>query len=772
MPALPQSLPMQAPRGVVGGVQPLDFSALEEGLQQAARQIERVDDERRKADELVAQREMETHQQTYVIGAAERANLYDGRNPGYAENELAQFDAAFQPLLDREDLSDGVKMAIGQRVRSYRAETGMRAMGLEGELRGRRSAADRDAADQASAVQLMMGVLSDFDDAEDELRKNWDGVSPGYAEGVMTAFRERAQTALDAATPAQRDRLQPMLMSQQVSLQARVLAAEDDRRDAATLTVVKDGLTQFINRVTRDPSLLERADTELAPILEAAPAFMRAALLKETKAEARYQSADARISAGQYEEVNKEIEAGSYDDLDPAKLQRLKDTVVSARANGVVVSEQEKADLEAAIQADLRNILKGDPADTSLLARARAAGGEPLETQVRINQQAAQNVRPLMSRLRTMTPVQAQQELERLQGEAGDAIGARTLELASEMVRQDAANRADPATWAATPVGPGDQVADNVLSRFRAFQSAPSEETAVAYARSTWQAQMSAGIPEGSRRVLDRATAEAWVSELDATGAGQAQLQSLNQKIGLFGPYRRQVIQELRVAGLDDADLGAMAHYASSPRRLSLYARDRATKLTDLVEKREDRTQIDDAIRTALSAYNRAFNTRDNARTSFGAAQRTAYSLVKNGSSVEDAVKAATDPMTENWDFMGTWALPKNQGLNSARVARSMATDVRDLVRRNGEEGFTPPSDRYTPEQSRRVYADLVEERAYWRNLQDGSGVELVMPAGDGVIRRVKNKTGEDVVRTWEQLHEASRDAPRSAPAVSGRIWG
>ncbi|WP_312145264.1 hypothetical protein [Brevundimonas sp.] len=764
MAKLPQALDMQRPNGAMSSGQELDFRSLEQAFQNASRQVERYDEARRQADDVEAAQIVEEARQTYAMGAGERVQMYDGRSPGFAEGELKAFDVAFRPLTEREDMSDGVRLAVGRRLRDLRTSAGAQAINVEATARGQRAAADRDASEQATAVRGLMAVQERFDAKEDELRASWDGVSPGYSDALLGAWRAETEAELAKSPEAIQARLRPMLLSQEASLQARSLAVEDERRDADTLRTVRDGLTGLINRAARDPAMLAQFDTQIAPILDAAPAHLRAELRKETLDLAQEKALEARINRGEFEAVGAELDKGAYDAMDPARVARLKDTVKSAQANGVVTDAQEVADFEAAVAADVRNVLKGEAPDADLIRQAQRIGGDSLAVTIRTDQQAAQNVRPLMARLRSMTAVEAEAEIERLTAGATDAVGARTMELGLAMIQQDRRARADPALWAATPVGPGDQAAENVQQRLRAFRTAPSAESAEAYARATWTTQREAGVPLQDRRVLDKATAEAWVAELDAEGTGEAQLAAMAARTGLFGAgFRPQVIRELKLAGMKDADLGALAFYADSPRRLALYARGRGQKLEDLVPQKAEREALDAEIQAALRPFVQALGSRDGSVGALEAARVTAYDMVKRGDAVRDAVRTATAPMTDGYDFQGSWAVPKDRGLTLGRVTLSARREVEALVRRNGAEGYAPPSDRFTPEQARRNYADLVSERAFWRNLLDDSGVELVMPRADGGgVIRVKDGQGEDVVRTWDELE-------RNGRAVSAR---
>lgn len=757
MAKLPQALDMAAPNARVGGGAALDFSSLDNALQGAARQIERVDESRRRADEEVAGRVIEEARQAYVPAASERSYGYDGRAPGYAETEIKAFDDHFT-VLDKADMPDGVRLAVGRQLRDLRTRTAAQAIVNEAETRGRRSAADRDASEQADAVRALMGVQAAFDAADDERRQTWDGLTP-IADATRTSWRELGEKAVADLPEPIAARLRPMLLSQEASLFARSMAAEDESRDARTLTTVGEGLNGFVNRAARDPSLMGRFDAEIQPILDAAPAALRAKLKEETWQASQASALEARIQRGEFDAVEAELKAGRYDRLDTRTVERLRAGVESAKASGVVQDAQRSADLEAGIAADLRNILSGKPADAALVNEARLIGGEPLATKVRLDQAAALNVRPLITRLRTMTPQQADAELERLTAAAGNAEGARTLELAREMVQQDRAARADPAAWSATSFGPGDNIAAEVQRRMRAFGDAPSPETARAYARSQLVAQEFGGVPEAGRRILSRGQAEAWISSVDADGQPQAGLSSLAARVQMFGPeHRPRLMRELTLAGLKPADLGALSFYAASPARMQAYAAARGQKLNDLVPEKTDRERLDAELGRALQPFVQALTTPEGAAAALEAAKISAYGAIKGGASVRDAVRGATAPMTDDWTFFGTWAAPNGQTEDPRRYRGNAGLLVASLIRNDGAGLYAPPSTRYTPDQARRNYADIVRNAGQWRNLPDNTGIQLVTPGADGASWiPVRDAAGRNVQRTWSQLEQVER---------------
>ncbi|MFN3353885.1 MAG: hypothetical protein ACK4Z5_09785, partial [Brevundimonas sp.] len=73
MARLPQALDLNAPRGAVGGGDALDFSSLDRALQNASRQVARVDEARREADDFEAGRIVQEAEAAYNAGAIERA---------------------------------------------------------------------------------------------------------------------------------------------------------------------------------------------------------------------------------------------------------------------------------------------------------------------------------------------------------------------------------------------------------------------------------------------------------------------------------------------------------------------------------------------------------------------------------------------------------------------------------------------------------------------------------------------------------------------------
>lgn len=766
MARLPTVLEQPGPNGAVSRGVAVDFSGLDQAFQHAGNELQKYDESRKAADDAVAGREIEQAATAYQGGAIERAAAYDGRQPGYAAAELQAYDQTVAPLLAREDLPDGVRDSLTRQARELRVRFGSAAVNTEARARGQRAAADRDAAEQAEAFKAVMAFNEMFDGLEDAARAEWDGATPGLADRLRGDFNLAREKVLEGLSEPVAERVRSVLQSREMTLQATAMAQEDEARDAGVLRTVTDGVRGLSNRAARDPSILNRWDEEFAPIRSMLPAHLRAEAEREAKQDVFARGLEARIEAGDFEAVQEEIAAGTYDWIDPGLVTRLGSAIETADAVRTVEDAQAEADLAAEIDRDLTGILEGRAPDASLIARAEALGGPDLAVKVRVDQAAAQRVRPLMSRLRAMDGAELSAELARLGEGADDAEGARTLELARALIEQNQSLRGgDPATWAATPIGPGDRVGTEVRQRLAAFESAPTPEAAQAYARSTLSAQQAGGIGRFQRRILPSSTAQAWVAALDADGAPANALPELGQRLALFGPaYRGQITRELQLAGLKPADIGALTHFADNPRRMALYvqgrramaevqpAQGRRLGAAALVES-DDRAAVDTALSRALQPYNAALASGTGMEATREAARVVAFGMVANGASVDAAVAAATAPMTEGWEFQGSWAVPTTAGLNVDRVKGNTRVLFANLLSGGGRDLYAPPSSRYTPDQSRRNYRDIVREHGRWRNLSDGSGLELVTPSADGNSWvRVRDAEGRDVVRAWRDL--------------------
>lgn len=758
---------MGGPNGAVTRGVAVDFSSLEQAFEGAGREVERFDEARKAADEEVAGRVVGEFVSQYSAGATERWAAYDGRELGQDAAEIGLFDAQAATIRDRPDLSDGEREAVRQQLQTQRAAIAARAMATAAETRARRFAADRDAFDASEANRTYDEFYPGWNERHDAITDAYDGTTDLPTE-LATAFEEYRAERMQGVPQRIADRLNPRLDTLKTQLVMNAVHGQEQAQTAIVARNATAGATALVNRVAANPGLLGQVDADVEAIAATLPALARPEFVERARNEAYSRGLEARVHAGDFEGVRAEIEQGRYDWMDPARVARLNEEIKAQDAIITVTDIQEAADLDAEQDQAIAAVLAGSDYDQSLIGRVTETLGPAAGVSLSQELESARRVRPLMLNYRTMTDAQVNEVLAGMAGEAGNAVGARTLAKAQELVQQHRALRnSDPAAYAATPVGPGDRIAAGVQERLTAFNSNPTPETARAYARATLTAQAASQIDERQRRILDAATADQWVAGLDADGVPGAALPDLARRLALFGPENRgQLVRELRLAGLTDRDYGALTHYGGSASKMDLYVQGRAALAqrqgqggravapSALVEDEGQRRETARLLTSQLADYDRTLASGSGRGATREAAEVVAYSMVARGESPRDAVRAATAPMVDNWEFRDTYAIPTNRGLDVRLITANTGWVVADLLAQNGAGLKVPANPRYSPEQNRRNYRDYVDNQSRWLNGADGNSVYLAVPAADGVgWVTVTDAQNRPVVRTWDQLN-------------------
>lgn len=767
MPAkLPQAIEQPAPNGAVSQGSAIDASSLERAFASAGRQVEQFDEARKKADEEVAGRVVGEFVGEYNAGAIERWASYDGRELGRDAAEIGLFDAQAARVRDLPDLTDGERDAVRRQLQTQRAAIATRAMATAAEARARRFAADRDAFDKSEANRAFDEFYPGWNERHEAITDAYDGTTD-LPSTLAAAFEEYRTERMQDVPERIAERLNPRLDTLKTQIVMQAVHGQEQAQTAAVARNATASATALVNRVAANPGQLSQVDADVEAIAATLPALARPEFIERTRSEAYARGLATRVQKGEFEAVRAEIADGRYDWMDPARLDQLREEIKAQDAIVTVTDIQEAADLEAEAQLAIAGVLAGEQAPPGLVSRVTTTLGPAAGANLTMELESARRVRPLMLNIRTMSNAEVAAEMNRLAEGAGDAVGARTLEKARELVEQHVAQRgADPALASMTSLGPGDGVAAGVSARLAAFESTPTPATAQSYAQATLAAQAAAGLGSDQQRILPRSTADQWVAAIDADGAPANALPELARRIALFGPHRGRIVRELRLAGLKTADYGALTHFSGSAARMDLYVQGRAAMASlspergrrlgpaALVEDAGDRRDVAELLNRDLAPYDAALASGDGRAATREAAEVIAYSMVARGESVRDAVRTATAPMIDGWDFRGSYAIPTNRGLDTRRVAANTGWVLSDLLAEGGA-GLRVPSDpRYTPEQNRRNYRDYVASESRWLNRTDGSGALLAVPAAD---RRnwvtVLAADGKPVSRTWEDLN-------------------
>lgn len=762
MTRLPTTIEQPGPRGTVSRGTAVDFSGLDNVLQGAAREVQRFDEARKAADDEVAGRILQEARQSYDLAAAERASQYDGRDPGWSARELQAFDAHFTPLLASPDVPDGVRDSLTRQSRALRAEVGAQAIAVEVRARGARSAADRTAAEQRAAIGAIMTFSEAFDSRADALRDAWDGRSPGYADTVLGAFREERDNLRETLPPDVWARVEPTLLSREVTLLSEVGRQEDEARDAGTLATVRDAGLALVNRASRDPSIAARFDEEFAPIRAAAPAYLIQALEGELRRDVNVAALDARIALGQFAAVESELDSGAYDWLPPEAVATLRE---NAKAAGQVRTRDDyiaAQNLEVELSADITAVLTTGRGDPSINGRINEMLGPERAAEHAIAVQAAQTMRPFITRIRTLTPIEGERELAALRAGATTAAALTAYTRAEELWRTDQAARvADPANWAMSSITAGDS-GENLMISWRGLTESPTPNEAERYARATLLVQEVGGVAENNRRVLPRAAAQSLVAQLDARNAEPGEiLASMAGYARLFGPHERRVLGELKEAGLEDADFGALRHFTGNPVALTRYVNARsAPPLTDNAQEQA----VIGAVEVQMRDYLRSIEGQRGgavAATSTTAAVLTiARADVARGVRPEEAARRAAELVTGNYDYRDTWRLPRGSGMSVDTVAERLRQVRNDTFFRPGQLRV-PPIEGLTPSQAEELYRAAVRDDSVWQTTADDQAFELLVPDVRGELRPVLGRDGQPIRRTLNELRRPTRPGQR-----------
>lgn len=762
MARLPQSIEQPGPNGVTARGTAVDFGGLEGALQGAAREIQRFDQARREADDAIAGRMLQEARQSYDLAAGERANLYDGRNPGFSAQELSAYDAHFSPLLSNPDLPDGVRDSLTRQNAALRAQIGSQAIAVEVRTRGARSAADRTAAEQRAAIGAIMTFSETFDTRADELRARWDGRTPGYADTVMGAFREERDKLRDTLPADVWARVEPTLLSREVTLLSEVGRQEDEGRDAGTLATVRDAGIALVNRAGRDPSVAARFEEEFAPIRAAAPAYLIQSLEGELRRDVNVAALDARITQGQHAAVQQELDSGAYDWLPPETLSGLKDRAEAAanvRTRDDYIAAQ---NLEVELSADITSVLTTGRGDASINGRINQMLGPQRAAEHAIAVQAAQTMRPFVMRIRTMTPIEGERELATLRARATTAAAVTAYTQAEQLWRASMALRtSDPSAFAMTTLTPGDS-GENLTTSWRGLTESPTPREAEMFARATLLVQEAAGVAENDRRVLPRASAQALVAQLEARNAEPGDvLASMASYARLFGPHERRVLGELKEAGLNDADFGALRHFTGNPIALTRYVNARSAPPLNDTAKEE---AVVGAVDIQMRDYLRTIEAQRGgavAGTSTTAAVLTiARADVARGMRPEDAARRAAELVTGSYEYRDTWRLPRGTGMSVDTVAQRLRQVRNDVFFREGQLRV-PPIEGMTPSQAEDMYRAAVRDDSVWQTTPDDQAFELVVPDIRGEMRPVIGRDGQPIRRTINDLRRPTRPDQR-----------
>lgn len=342
-------------RPVAGGLEDLA-----QGISTVGKALAVVDD--KKAGQLLLE-----EQAKFEPVLAESAARYDGQQSGFASQATAAFDQHFKGVLEREDVPEGVRLALRRQADAYKADVGRRAIGIESEKRAG-VIAGQEQVKQAQAVGAGFAAFQkSFGEAYQTLYDGFDGSKRNLVTGAEQTFEAARQAALKATPEAQRPALELRLAAQRPQILAQAMQAQDEGHAAFVAGKVKETGEQTLNSVLTNPAGYAMAAANADDLAAGLPSRLRKPFLDEYQGRLASARIEGLMFRGDLAGAQSELESGAYAKIIPPQRMEALMGEVQAR------SAKQASDLLEAFRYG------GDVEPDALRAAAKASGDAGLQ---------------------------------------------------------------------------------------------------------------------------------------------------------------------------------------------------------------------------------------------------------------------------------------------------------------------------------------------------------------------------------------------------------
>lgn len=819
MARLPDALPTAAPRGVRPSTAVVDggdlgIGQLGAGLASAAKSYQEID--RIAATPLLEQLQT-ANEEAYEADAA----AYTGDEAGFASDQIAKARDRAQRILNRDDLSHGVRNQLSELALGEVSRISGRAISHEAQVRSepiRQAVAARDAAQINTGTTAF---ITNFSAEHQKLVDGYDGSQAGFAENLGKAFDTAAQPVLDAAPERLRPTLQNQLASMRLKAVTDAVTYETATAQGYLLKNAKDSADAQINTVVSSPLAYDTVVKTGLPTLAAGlPVALRAKALEEWTAKAALARVSGLIDADDNETALTELKDGRYDKiLDPQVKQSLMAKAQAAERNHAPRSFDEamqQDDLERAAQADIY----------SRATTGRSTGQVDLDHIVKVLGPAAgakyaQDARAADQAF-AVTGAVRDMPIDQLAAQAAaNPPDPATPDYATKLVqwqtgRQAAGEemkaRQNAGAWAFQTgsnvkiKGPGAAGSANALDRGAALQAgwaattqasgADRHQVGARYAGAMMGVQFAAGIPASGRQIVPQGEAEKLASAVINAAPEQklGAMQALARVIdnlpvafslpdGSTAAPQSILARQLQAAHMSPVELSAILDFGPDSAKLGKFV---AAQNNPTLAKPLDGSD-GKILKSAVASSLGPFLTSVRPVPGAGALEQAridrtvmiARGLIANqGLAPQIAAKQAAADVTSDYVFIDGWRMPKGEAgveFNAPRVLgntsshpvttgaqsarRGAGKVLGQLLADKGANLYTPDGPG-RPEDRRRIFAAQVEANAHWVTQPDDSGLALMLPRPDGGWTPVMDKWGRAINARWDKLKDV--DAARA----------
>lgn len=353
---------VSAPRGAAPSTRtarPTDFGLgdLAEGVMSVGKAFAVRDD--RKAQDI-----LRTEQQGFEPQFAERAAQYDGRESGWAARETAAFDDHFKPLLEREDIPQGVRIALSRQVDRYKADFGGRAINVESQRRAGIIGEQQRVLQAQGEAAGMAAFQQTWGPGYQTLADTLDGSKSNHVTQALELFDTSAKAAIEATPEPARAGLQMRMAAQRPTVMAQAMEAQDKAHDGYVVAQVKSTSTAYLNSVVSNPAGYDLAAQNADGLAAGLPARLQRAFVEEYRGNLAGARVEGLILKGDLDAAKAELDDGRYDKvLPPARKAALVGAVRSSsakRAADMIEAMRYGADVDAQALTAAAD-LSGDP---------------------------------------------------------------------------------------------------------------------------------------------------------------------------------------------------------------------------------------------------------------------------------------------------------------------------------------------------------------------------------------------------------------------------
>lgn len=804
MARIPDRAPMGAPRTPsptprAASMGDLGLGAVGEALSRSGRGLSIAADRRAEEAFLRAHGEYETE---YLPAAS----AYDGRQPGFAREQMARYDGVLAATA--EQLDPDARRAFERAMPQRRAAQMEAAVRVEGQRTGEQRRLAEERIRRVDAIERVGRVRVAYAQSKRELIRGFDGSTPGLTDQGLALLDAAIAEHIEQAPPEVREELATQLAALRGDEWMNLQAFEGQARDAHLALTVNKAAEALIAAVISDPGGYDDAIRQARQLGAELPETAQKELIDSTVQSLTIARFQGLLQDGHWETVLSDLEGGTFDDeLGADGKARVNQAAIQARAAAGFdpVSVQRQLDAQTAeqrVQSHLASIIATGQATNLTAAEVRRLAGPVAEAAFVRQEQQARAAYTVTRGLAALPPDEQLARVESLKPKGGEPDFAErqaVYELAVKTLT-DARNLQlrDPAQ--------ATQTAETNAALWRAFQSAPTRENATLWADDTLRRQRASGTPETGLRVLPQAFAQQIAGRVkNAEGADTLPaLQAAAALIDNFGGHEGRVLTDLTRAGLDPRDAAVLGQAGGNPVALEQYARARNRGNVGLTadKRRDTRSEVVRALGPLLETWAPLPGGQAGSDALVGGVETVAAALVADGRTPRQAAEEAARIYLRSYQFQEGYRIPREltgrpvqlayilpdemNGLQGARaVAGRRGFDGGDrMVTRPAEEAFRIGALRtivdliendgaalpavgvephLTDAQKRDRLAGIIGQRGRWVSTLDDGGLMLVIPnpANPNGVVPVLGADGQPIRRTWAQLEDRARRPAR-----------